>query len=217
MPKVTAEHVEARKSQILDAALACFGRKGFHQTTMQDICRECGLSPGAIYRYFRSKEDIVASASDRERVAAMALIRQVRERRSAPEVLDALTQHFFGMLASLGDGAPVALETWAECYHNERLRANLWRNYQGYLNAIAGIVRQGMAEGKFNPNLDPKTVAMVAIAIYEGTQMQKTLFPDEVDIQKVMQVLHSLFAGEFWCGPSSNHPTASTAAGKVEG
>jgi AcrR family transcriptional regulator len=55
MPKVTEAHLEARRQQILDAALACFSRRGFHQSTMQDICQEAELSPGAVYRYFRSK------------------------------------------------------------------------------------------------------------------------------------------------------------------
>ena len=52
MPKVTEAHLEARRQQILDAASACFSRQGFHQTTMQGICREVDLSPGAVYRYF---------------------------------------------------------------------------------------------------------------------------------------------------------------------
>ena len=59
MPKVTQAHLEARRQQILDAAFGCFARQGFHQTTMQDICREAELSPGAVYRYFDSKEAII--------------------------------------------------------------------------------------------------------------------------------------------------------------
>ena len=62
MPKVTDAHLEARRQQILDAASACFARQGFHQTTMQDICRKAELSPGAVYRYFASKEDIIAAS-----------------------------------------------------------------------------------------------------------------------------------------------------------
>lgn len=56
MPKVSDAHLEARREQILDAAEACFSREGFHQTSMQDICREAELSPGAVYRHFSSKE-----------------------------------------------------------------------------------------------------------------------------------------------------------------
>jgi AcrR family transcriptional regulator len=59
MPKVLPEYLELRRQQILDAAAACFSRRGFHQTTMHDICGEAELSPGAVYRYFSSKEEII--------------------------------------------------------------------------------------------------------------------------------------------------------------
>ncbi|MEJ0022097.1 MAG: helix-turn-helix domain-containing protein [Alphaproteobacteria bacterium] len=52
---------ERRKRQIMEAALACFRRKGFHQSSMQEICAEAHLSSGAIYRYFPSKTDIIAA------------------------------------------------------------------------------------------------------------------------------------------------------------
>src|SRR5918992_5210095 len=59
MPKVSEEHLAARRRQILDAALVCFSRSGFHRTSMQQIFEESGLSPGAVYRYFKSKDQIV--------------------------------------------------------------------------------------------------------------------------------------------------------------
>ena len=61
MPKVTQEHVEARRRQILSAALRAFARQGFHRTTMQDIFREAGLSPGAVYSYFTGKDELIAA------------------------------------------------------------------------------------------------------------------------------------------------------------
>jgi AcrR family transcriptional regulator len=65
MPRVSPEHLQARRQQILDAARRCFVRNGFHATSMQDVFAEAGLSAGATYRYFRSKEDIVeAIAAD---------------------------------------------------------------------------------------------------------------------------------------------------------
>ena len=53
MPKVTEAHLEARRQQIVNAAFACFSLNGFHQSTMQDICQEAHLSPGAVYRHFQ--------------------------------------------------------------------------------------------------------------------------------------------------------------------
>src|SRR5688572_13388491 len=61
MSKVTEEHVEARRRQILSAALRCFAQQGFHRTTMQDIFREADLSPGAVYSYFAGKDELVRS------------------------------------------------------------------------------------------------------------------------------------------------------------
>src|SRR5690242_15007919 len=62
MPKVSEQHMEARRQQIIDAAYRCFARKGFHQTTMRDIYEEAGLSPGAVYHYFSSKADIIEAS-----------------------------------------------------------------------------------------------------------------------------------------------------------
>ncbi|WP_280338657.1 TetR/AcrR family transcriptional regulator [Nocardia neocaledoniensis] len=59
MPRVSEEHLERRRKQILEAAQRCFTRKGFHDTSMQDVFAEAELSAGAVYRYFASKNDII--------------------------------------------------------------------------------------------------------------------------------------------------------------
>ncbi len=61
MPKVSQEHLDARRQQIVDAARARFASHGFARTSMTDIVAESGLSIGAIYRYFPSKDDIVTA------------------------------------------------------------------------------------------------------------------------------------------------------------
>ncbi|WP_280396904.1 TetR/AcrR family transcriptional regulator [Nocardia carnea] len=61
MPRVSDEHLERRRQQILDAARICFVRKGFHQTSMQDVFTESGLSAGAVYRYFKGKDELVVA------------------------------------------------------------------------------------------------------------------------------------------------------------
>jgi AcrR family transcriptional regulator len=68
---MTDAHVEARHKQVIDAARECFLERGFHATKIQDIAKKAGLSTGAPYRYFESKDDIVAAmctvALDRHR------------------------------------------------------------------------------------------------------------------------------------------------------
>ena len=67
MPKLKPDTQRARREHILDAALTCFARGGFHATTMQAICREAGVSPGALYVYFDSKEALIAGLCERDR------------------------------------------------------------------------------------------------------------------------------------------------------
>ena len=56
-----------RRDEILAAAQRCFVRSGFHGASMQDICAEAGMSPGNLYRYFPSKEALVAGIAERDR------------------------------------------------------------------------------------------------------------------------------------------------------
>jgi TetR/AcrR family transcriptional regulator, transcriptional repressor of aconitase len=64
MPKVAQSHLDARRQQIVDAARARFASHGFARTSMTDIVAESGLSTGAIYRYFTSKDEIVIAVCE---------------------------------------------------------------------------------------------------------------------------------------------------------
>ena len=74
MPKVSDDYRASRRQQILDAAVECFARQGFHRTSMQDIFDESGLSAGAVYGYFAGKDDIVAAVADERHAQEAALV-----------------------------------------------------------------------------------------------------------------------------------------------
>jgi AcrR family transcriptional regulator len=74
MPKVSQEYLDAKRGEILDAAIVCFSREGFHRTTMAEIVRESELSPGAIYNYFDSKEEIIEAIAEERRAVELALV-----------------------------------------------------------------------------------------------------------------------------------------------
>ena len=61
LPKLKPEELETRRREIIDAARQCFLRSGFHQTTTDEICREASITPGGLYHYFASKEDIISA------------------------------------------------------------------------------------------------------------------------------------------------------------
>jgi AcrR family transcriptional regulator len=64
LPKISPAHEQHRRTQILAAAHACFARQGYRATSMDDVVRESGLSVGAIYTYFPSKEDLFLALAE---------------------------------------------------------------------------------------------------------------------------------------------------------
>ena len=116
MPKVSEEYKEARRQEILDAAIRCFSRNGFHKTTMQDIYDESGLSPGAVYRYFKSKDDMIdlmcAGTAERDAEAFTAAL----DNGDTVASLHELATRFFGPLQhpETQNLASMWVHVWAE-------------------------------------------------------------------------------------------------------
>jgi AcrR family transcriptional regulator len=201
MPKVLPEYLEQRRQQILDAAAACFARGGFHQTTMQDICDEAGLSPGAVYRYFHSKEEIIEGMCERGRAENTAIIEAAFENDETLAILDELIRVFFGNL-STGEPAvadcALSVELISEAPRNEFVRESLRRNNDEVRSRfIEKLVLRAQARGEMNPNLSPEAIARVMIAVYHGFLTQKIIEP-ELDVWGYAEVLRSLFGGTFW-------------------
>ncbi len=98
MPKISEEQREARRLQILTVAARCFARQGFHRTTMEDIIRELKSSPGAVYCYFRGKNDIVAAIAEQRHNRESALLTELLASGNLAEGLQHLARAFFEML-----------------------------------------------------------------------------------------------------------------------
>src|SRR3954466_366118 len=87
MPQVPLDSSIDRRAQILEAAMVCFAKRGFHQTSMHDISAEAGVSVGLIYRYFANKEAVIAAMADRHKEQTRALLQEASE---APTLLESL-------------------------------------------------------------------------------------------------------------------------------
>ena len=96
MPRVGAAYLEERRAHVLAAAARCFAREGFHRATMQDVVRESGLSPGALYRYFASKEALVAAIAQERHAAERAALDAARRARTSRDAVRAIAQAFLG-------------------------------------------------------------------------------------------------------------------------
>ena len=99
MPKISEEQRQARRLEILHVAERCFARQGFHRTTMEHIIRELKSSPGAVYCYFRGKNDIVAAIAEQRHKRESALLVELLASGNVVEGLEHLARSFFGDVA----------------------------------------------------------------------------------------------------------------------
>jgi AcrR family transcriptional regulator len=214
-PVVTEAHLDARHQQILDAAWACFSRDGFHRSTMQSICTEAHLSPGAIYRYFKSKEDIIFAMCEGELKRNLAIIEEQAARGDTETVLSGLADHFF---ERLGEDVPhscrVNVEIWAEALRNPRVRDALQERIDLHLGQFAALIRHGQERGHVNPDLSPAAVARHMLSAFHGLVLQKALDPD-VDVDEYVDSLKKLYFEGFLTamrGPEQGADAAGSAA-----
>jgi TetR/AcrR family transcriptional regulator, transcriptional repressor of aconitase len=166
VPKVSEDHLEARRRQILDAALICFSRDGFHRTPMQAIFEESGLSPGAVYRYFKSKDDIVAAIASETLAGFAAAVRSGPP--GGPDVVLGRLLDAIDAVELRDQRLRLALQVWGEAMFNPR---------------IAGFVREAIdaLQERIAAELPEPGHARVLVTIAQGSVVQRDLYGDEFD------------------------------------
>lgn len=196
-PKVSDEYLKARREQILKAASALFSRKGFHKTTMRDICRKTRLSPGAVYRYFKSKEDIIKAMAEDELGRNIPLLRGARGRTDTFRALEDLADFFFSMLDDPKTCDPrLDMELWAEALRNRKIMNIQRRSKDAHLEALADIIREAGRRGRIAPGVDPDALARVMVGLHAGLIVQKGLEPG-VDVWGYVSVVKRMMRGLF--------------------
>jgi AcrR family transcriptional regulator len=196
MPKVSQAHLAARRQQILAAAMECFSREGFHGTTMQDIVRQSGLSPGAIYSYFKSKEEIIAAIADERHACERAMIHAARHQSSAEAALRALARAFF---ATLGDAKErtqrrLNVQIWAEALCNPQLYRTVRAGIDEPRAMLAELIVEAQRRGELPPHLAPDALARAMIALFQGFVLQQA-WDDRADVASYMEVIETLLHG----------------------
>ncbi|MEU6501210.1 TetR/AcrR family transcriptional regulator [Streptomyces californicus] len=184
MARVTQEHLDARRRQILDGAARCFARNGFHATSMQDVLKEVGLSAGAVYRYFPGKDDIIAAITE-ETFGVIRGAFQEAARLTPPPTPDALLARVLGgVLAGRVHGleprtfAALVVQLWSETLRDERLAALLDEGYTLMRGAWTELVDAYRAAGILESDAESDHMARAMIATAQGFIVQEALFGD---------------------------------------
>jgi AcrR family transcriptional regulator len=183
MPKVSDEYRDARREQILTAARRVFQRNGFHATSMQDLFAEAQLSSGAVYRYFRSKDEMVlaiAQDSIRAVIDMMSSVAREREGSSAGEAL--ATALSFLHEKNEKDGlAGLSIQVWGEALRGGSLRESFVAMLREIKGEITEVVRRDQELGRLPAGVSPEALAGVLVSIIPGYLLQLAMLdPDEL-------------------------------------
>jgi AcrR family transcriptional regulator len=182
MPKVTEEHIQARRRQILDAARRCFARQGLHRTTMQDIFGEAELSAGAVYTYFGGKGEIVWAIADE-------VFGQIRHELSETESLEDAFDRLmavFDYVDGQPDLLPMLVAFWAEAMREPTLMAAIRRAVDHERKRIAAVAAAD--------HDDPDATARAVIALLHGLMLQRCWYP-RMDVGAYKTAARALVAG----------------------
>jgi AcrR family transcriptional regulator len=203
MPKVTEEHVAARRRQILSAAQRCFARRGFHRTTMQDIFREADLSPGAVYSYFASKDELIAAI-----IAAMmgfvaetaALFSQPlpdgRLRRPGEALAEVIERYRRFELGTVEERARIFPHLVGEQQRDPRLNAAVRAGIERLRGGFEALARAAQDRGELDQDLDPEQVGRLAISLLQGLLLQLGVFGAGLDIDAYARAATALIDRE---------------------
>jgi AcrR family transcriptional regulator len=177
MARVSQAHLDARRRQILDAARRCFARNGFHATSMQHVLREADLSAGAVYRYFKSKDEIVAAIASEILAELKQAVDDVVDTEVPPSLDEALGS-LAAALERLGeeqDTLRVVVQVWGEAVRSPALAERFVETYRGIRSSLARLVELYQQRGEIDPDVEAEDVAAVLAGLLQGFAVQHNL------------------------------------------
>lgn len=180
MPRITERRRAERRKQILDAARACFQRKGLYVATMDDIIRACDLSAGAVYGHFKSKDELILAAVTDSLAEAQALLGTVLAAAPAPPPAD-LTRRLLGAISAFAerdgfDLKRIAVLGWSEAQRNPQLRAAMRPYYDAFLADLATYA--GRWRGETGPSRAAADIARALLSLVLGFIAASAIFDD---------------------------------------
>ena len=187
-PKIVNK--EAKRLEIMQAAIHVFAQNGIVKSKMIDIARKAGVGKGTIYEYFRSKEEIFAAAFDYFFNQIEALIQQtlqisVEPREQLKNLIRVTMEAFF---KESGDFLQIMMDFWAEGIRNKDDHLaeviNLKDVYRRYREILTVIIEKGIAQGVFRP-VNSVNMASFIIAAMDGLMLQWIMEPDLFELEPV--------------------------------
>jgi TetR/AcrR family transcriptional regulator, repressor for uid operon len=165
-----------RRVEILAAAQRCFVRSGFHGASMQDICSEAGMSPGNLYRYFPSKEALIAGIAERDRAEVAQEFASADLSQGFFAVLEGMAQHHFSRRAD--EQVKLCTEIMSEARRHPEI-ARISAGFDADVKKwLVDLMRSGAKRGDIPGDTDFEAVATMLMIIADGVWWRRALDPN---------------------------------------
>jgi AcrR family transcriptional regulator len=197
MRRASAQLQADRREEILNAAQRCFARSGFHRASMQEICAEAQISPGGLYRYFASKEDIIAAIAERDRADVAAQFRAIDQ---APDFFQGLAEAArYYLVERPLDEVILCAETMSESRRNPavaRIHAAIESDVK---KGLVDLLRRAAERGVVQRDLDFDATAAVLMALADGFAWRRAAdasFDPAAALPMALEMIRTLIAAK---------------------
>jgi AcrR family transcriptional regulator len=178
---------EETRTHILEAALRRFANYGYNAASVDEICADAGVSKGAFYHHFPSKQAIFLALLEGWLLSVDATLESGRQ-PTVPATLVKMTDMLPDIFAAADGRLPMFLEFWLQASRDETVWAATIAPYQRYQQYFAALVDQGKAEGSFRADIDARAAAQSIVALAVGLLLEGLLAPQDTDWQKTSRV-----------------------------
>jgi AcrR family transcriptional regulator len=179
MPRLSTELRDQRRRHVLTSAWSCFSRDGFHATSMDDIIAATGMSSSAVYRYFRSKDELIEASAEEALTLLSGFFARMLDTEPTPAPADVLA----GLLGELAnrtagldyDLSKIAMYSWAEALRRPAVAEQTTAFYRGVHGHLTGLALRWRTAGHLPADADPEAVATVLVSLMPGLVVNQHL------------------------------------------
>ena len=190
---------------ILDAAFDVFGKLGYGEASVDSILSEAGLSKGAFYHHFASKEELFrALLEDRVRRCAGRMSDAVSGASSLHDAIKRLAAAGIDSFESEPDWMRMSMEFWSQAARQEFARQILAPSVRECRDLVADMLRVGQARKTVRPDIDADNAALILNGMFEGVAFQWAIDPEAVDLKGLIEPITSAIERIIAVGPTAD-------------
>ena len=174
---------EETRSKIIESAIKLFSSRGFNAASVDDICADAGISKGAFYHHFESKQALFLALLDGWLQTIDNAVEASKD-KTAPETFMQMTEAFPYIFASAGNHLPMFMEFWLQASRDEKIWQAAIAPYRRYQKYFAALIQKGIDEGSF-VEVNPDIAARLIVSTAMGLLLQSLLDPKGAKWEKV--------------------------------